>query len=835
MNLIIKPSAEAFNKANSIIKILDQTKTYAGSNNLPVSRLAKKINTVKVPVSRYFESPQQISYSYSDSEYDLTSVFKLLKYEAYFLKAVQKKTSLLIKSGLSLACDNDEIKKYIDNRFKYMHLQTGVSLDTIIKKLGYYLVICSNAFLIKVRDKNCQFAQSYIKNGKEMNPVVGLFTAHPACMKPKYKYVKDKSQKTGGRLELDKWVFVNFRGVVKEFDPDDVVHFTLYKEDGMLFGMPEIIPAIDDIRTLRKIEEDIQLLIYRDLFPIIHYKVEDPAVVDHRSGETELDRARNDMQNIIQDGGIATDARHSLDFVGNQGKSLDANPYLKYFQERVFTGLGVSAVDLGLGETASRSTAETLSGQLIDFVKFVQQEVSQQFGENVLDEMMLQSFFDGVFEQENAVSLVFQEIDIEWQIRQENHQADLFAKGVSTIHETRNKMGKKTISDDEIDTTTYPGIQNRLNIREIEKKEAQSAADRDSVKSAKSNSNIVKAKDSLELLDSHGTLSLQDEFKNAILSIKDNTNAAKKINIMFATKGAYDKIKENMITNIKNGVYQAIKDSKLESYNMPIVEHNIFKPLDDLRDSVVDMLYKDINTLNRAATRISTAFNTESTRAYNYGYASFCVSNNKNNLKIYTDFDNISSDSVEYIGKEITVNNQKILSEIPPYRPNSRLKVRINDSIKEENKEELEEKNQNIDIDNKIAELKDFIEEKTSNISKKDINEDITKLYDLIVTLIKNNKDENTSLMEKLIDIVDQNREKENNNIKTIVDSIPKNITVNTPPMEINIKNTPLDINIESQPVEIKLPEEKKQESKKKINVIRNEHGQIISASIEED
>lgn len=675
MELMMKPSQKSFNAATKFIKVLDSTKTFIGANNSIVSKMAKDIKRIKAPVQRYFDNPGQIRSYYSEPEYDLSSVFKLLKYEAYFLKSVQKKQGLLTKSGLCLYSNNDEITSYIRKRFRYMQLQTGISLDTIIKKCAYYLIICSNAFIIKVREKESAFAKSYMYGGKERLPVVGLFLAHPTTMRPKYKYVKDPAFKTGTRIVLDKWVQINNRGVIKEFDPDDVAHFTLFKEDGMLYGMPECIPVIDDIRTLRKVEEDIQLLLYRDLFPIIHYSVEDPRVIDHASGYTELDKARSDMQNIVQDGGIATDKRHELKFVGNEGKSLDAQPYLSYFQQRVFSGLGVSAVDLGIGDTSNKSTAETLSGQLVDYAKYLQQEISAQFKDEILDEMMLQSSFEAIFDEDNEVHLQFEEIDIEWKIRQENHEADLYSKGVKTIHETRNKMGNRDISDDDLNNYTFHGIQNKFAIQEIKKQEEQSAAERDSLKASKTNSNTVKAKD-MKLEDSIQFISIQDEFKNTVNSIKDNTKSGKKLNIMFATKAVYDIISDNMLLAMKDGAKDAASDIGIEDYKLEVT-HNIFEPISKLRDNVVDMLCKDENLLDKAALRVATADRTERLRAYNYAYCKTAMANNKDTFIIYSDADTVSGDSFEFIGKEIKINDSNILEAIPPFRPNSRLKVKI--------------------------------------------------------------------------------------------------------------------------------------------------------------
>ena len=191
MELLIHPSNASMNKAKSMIKIMDKTQNFASTKAPLVSKLAKNIKTVKIPVARFFDSPAQVSSYFAEGEYDLVAIFKMLDYEAYFSKAVQKKIGLFSKSGFAIHCNNDEIKQYLDGRFKLMELQTGISLQQLIKKLSKYCIIGSNAFVIKVRDKNFDNASTYKLDGKDQQPVVGYFLAHPTTMKPRFKYVKD--------------------------------------------------------------------------------------------------------------------------------------------------------------------------------------------------------------------------------------------------------------------------------------------------------------------------------------------------------------------------------------------------------------------------------------------------------------------------------------------------------------------------------------------------------------------------------------------------------------------------------------------------------------------
>jgi hypothetical protein len=704
MELMLNLGPKHFKSASKMIKLTDAASSIEKAPveaTKMISKLAKKIKRIEAPVTRFFETPGQLMSQHTGGEYDLISVFKLLKYEPYFLKATQKKLSLLVKSGFNIKSNNDKIKKYMDARMLYMFVQTGKSFREIVRQTAKYLIISSNAFVIKVRDKDFEFGRSYIKDGKEMKPVVGLFVAHPTTMYPKFKTIKMKGG--GYKLEIEKWIHSNSAGARVEFDPSDVCHFTIFKEDGMLLGMPEVIPVIDDIRTLRKIEEDVQLLIYRDLFPIIHYAVETPSVIDHQTGWTELDQARKDMSNIIQDGGIATDSRHEINFIGSEGKGVDPKPFLEYFRERVFSGLGMSSADMGLGTDISGTTATSMSKQLTDAVRFIQQELASQFNEMILTEFALQSPFEisEIFQEGNLPVLEFIETDIEWKIRKENHEADLFAKGLKTVDEVRNTLGEDT----EFDLSrTFQGLFGQMQVdQEAEAGEhlarvsaanapktiksasgstkqitppdpgpfKRSAADKDMIKSAKSNSNIVKStRDSIEEEVEESTL-IQDQFREYASSANRT-----KIDIIFATRMVYNDIKANISSSILQGAEAAARDLGIDAPSDVKVLHNLYDSVDSLCHKITTMIVDSEKNINRAAARVGMANRTEKIRGYNYGYAMTCLLNNKNEVIIYSEHDNVSEDSLVRIGEKVNINIENIHTSLPPFRTNSRLKIK---------------------------------------------------------------------------------------------------------------------------------------------------------------
>ncbi len=243
------------------------------------------------------------------------------------------------------------------------------------------------------------------------------------------------------------------------FDPKDVVHFTFDKKEGFLFGTPSIVPVIDDIRALRTIEQNIELLVYKHLFPLFHFKVGTelrPAGITE-DGEREIDVMRRELQFMPTEGGLVTSERFEVDSIGSESKALRAESYIEHFKHRVFSGLGLSSVDFGESDTSNRSTSDNMSRALIDDIKDYQDSFEAQFNAFIVDELLLEAnFTDDVLKVENRVELFFREIDIDKQIKVENHNVDLFLKDGITWDELRAELGRDPIRIPEDPETQDP-------------------------------------------------------------------------------------------------------------------------------------------------------------------------------------------------------------------------------------------------------------------------------------------------------------------------------------------------------------------------------------------
>jgi hypothetical protein len=374
-------------------------------------------------------------------EYNLIEIGTIEDVESLVRQAFQKKTALMFKEGEKFTSKNKEAIKYIKSRIKQMEYVSNTSWRNLLRETGYGLISRSNYFWVKVRSQSASGGRPIGRTA----PVAAYFG-----MAPEYVTIK---KDVDGNIEKYRQ---EINGKVKEFDPRDVIHFYAYKKPGYLFGTPAITPVKDDIRALRRIEENVELLIYQTLFPIFQYKVgtDTKPATDIRLPDgtimSEVDYVRGQIEVMPAEGGIVTPERHEIKYIGAEKAGLKAREYLDYFKQRVISGLGMSGVDVGDGDTANRATADSMSRALVDSVKDYQDILEEFINKQVIEELLLESTFKfDVFDDENIVHFKFTEVDTEQQMK-ENVNAQLMYNGnIYTVNEARAVAGKEPITEEE--------------------------------------------------------------------------------------------------------------------------------------------------------------------------------------------------------------------------------------------------------------------------------------------------------------------------------------------------------------------------------------------------
>jgi hypothetical protein len=370
-------------------------------------------------------------------EWDFAEIGRICDTESFARRAFRTKKNLFIKEGYSFVGRNPERIRYIKKRIEQIELASGIPFQILISQLISSIVRQQNALLVKVRNEKVSGGRIRTIGNREVKPVAAYFPMPMETLRIKRNEFGDivkYAQNLPGKEE-------------KEFSPEDVIHFYLDKREGFSVGTPILVPVKDDIRALRRIEENVELLVYQHLFPLFHYQVgtEEAPAATYADGTTEVDVVRMRIAQMPSDGCWVTPERHTITPLAASSSPVAVEKVILHFKQRIFSGLGVSSVDMGESGTANRSTAQTLSRNLVDDTKADQSEFAAQFYAYVIQELLLESTFDEstLFEDENKVYLKFHEIDFESLLAKENHYTDIFLKNVITHTELRESIGRE--------------------------------------------------------------------------------------------------------------------------------------------------------------------------------------------------------------------------------------------------------------------------------------------------------------------------------------------------------------------------------------------------------
>lgn len=319
------------------------------SISIPENKKPANIAPIRPTVMNYAATTSRRG-QWATSDYDLPLINRIEDTDSYVAQAFIKKTGLMFKEGYEFVGPDPKTIQYIKLRFAQISRATGMPIDELLRSLGASLIKKSNAFLVKARKESASGGRVRTVAGgtRELEPVAGYFIVPAELM----SFEADQM----GRVV--RWKLCLPDGREQFFKLDDVVHMYFNRKEGFVYGTPTIVPVVDDIRSLRKIEENIELLVYQHLFPLFHYKIgsdDFPAGLDEL-GNDEIEVAKMEVRQMPSEGGLVTSHRHEISLIGAENRSLRAEGYLEHFKKRVFSGLGISAVDMGEGECYSSDT-----------------------------------------------------------------------------------------------------------------------------------------------------------------------------------------------------------------------------------------------------------------------------------------------------------------------------------------------------------------------------------------------------------------------------------------------------------------------------------------------
>lgn len=397
-------------------------------------------------------------HDYIGPQHDLVEIAKALDTESYFARAVQRHRELILKNGFRIVGRDPERVRYVKRRLWEISMTTEQSTDDMFREIITNLVTFSNHFIIQKRDELRSSGSRFKWKGKITLPTSGLYNADATTMSVKQTATglpaRWRQRAHNGSLLSG----INKRGAKNEkfFDHRDVIHITLDKRTGWIFGTPYIIPVLDDIRLLRRLEELVDIIAHKHAFPLFIAKVgsdQNPAGDVDRDGQiiSEVTLFREEIEDMEFEGGLVTTERHSVEMIGAEGVALDLDPYLEHIEKRVLGGIRLSEIDLGRGDSANRNTAQTITQTLIDACTEIQRVVEDAINWKLFFFLLMEGGFNvrGDRLEDDMVYLDFPPIDTEERRSQENHNMALYQGHVIDEDEARLRMGMDPVQDEQ--------------------------------------------------------------------------------------------------------------------------------------------------------------------------------------------------------------------------------------------------------------------------------------------------------------------------------------------------------------------------------------------------
>ncbi len=529
-------------------------------------------------------------------EYDLPTIANAIQMDGILQRATNVFVEQILKNGYEFTSKNEKLQKHVVKRLKEIQNLTGVSFYETMNYVAKQLVTYGNCYIIKVRSASkCETGRPFRLYGKNLDPVVGLFVADATTI--------EIGVNKDGQVVNYKQII---RGEETFWDERDVIHLTYNKIPGTLTGMSSIIPILDDVRALRKLEEEIEILGFQYSIPLYLYKV---GTKDQPPAPNEIEQVTSTVNNMPAYGMLVVPGHHTIEVPTNNNTPVDLISFINHFKRRIYSGLGISPIAMGEVETSNRNTAEILDLSMQTITKRYQQIIKHGFEMELIREFMLDGGFDTIRDQ---VEFSFPEIDLENQIKKENNIIQKWQNNLISRSEARLELDYEK-SIDEADTilqdVTIPEINAKtgiaIGVAKIGAKARGAAIDKSgssSTAAKKSTANATRP------TNQHGTSSGRPKITRDFISDLDYTISGK-ISNMLLDNGYTSNLN---VTTLADKISLDVKSKLKEQIDYNLKQISDFHHVDistidmtavDLYLSDVEHLLKDkITRVGRRAT-----------------------------------------------------------------------------------------------------------------------------------------------------------------------------------------------------------------------------------------
>ena len=227
--------------------------------------------------------------------YDLSEIARAMDVEPYVNQSVRKHREQILKEGFRIVGEDPEMVEYVERRLFEMMLVSDTTTESFIREYTTNLIAYATTFLIIKRDQNRSSGKPIRWHGKTLEPIAAVFPMDPTS-------VSVQLNKHGHPVQWLQKIENSITNQLEAHYPaSDVISATIDKKPGFVFGTPYILPTLDDVRTLRRLEELTEIASAKYAYPPFHFQVgseaDPPQLFDN--GTNEIDMVRVEVENML--------------------------------------------------------------------------------------------------------------------------------------------------------------------------------------------------------------------------------------------------------------------------------------------------------------------------------------------------------------------------------------------------------------------------------------------------------------------------------------------------------------------------------------------------------
>jgi hypothetical protein len=424
---------------NEPIELLTPAQQRDMNSRLRVAALALGRNSL---ISSFSDAKKK---NFEEPDQDLDRIYRAIDTDSYAKRAFSKHQELFWKQGWEIVGENPAAVDYLWQRIDHLEIAMNRPFQEFLEDISDQMIKFSNCFAVKARGDLEEYFPTRLRTVRGSQPLLGFYlipTETVQVMRTKNNKPLKYRQNSG----LSDSLFRSNTATMPSWLAKDVIHFHTDKKPGRAFGTPFISASLEDIISLRQMEEDIQNLVHMELFPIYKYKI---GTDEQPASKTDIDEALVELEAMRTESGLVMPHTHDLETVEGNPNPIDADPYLAHFKERVAVGLGVFPHHLGMSrDGGNRSVTDRLDAALYDSTKHRQRKFSELIRFHVFNELLWEGGFNPYVnparsQVSDRCELRFNEIDLDSLVKREAHTISKWTSNIITYEEGRMDMNMK--------------------------------------------------------------------------------------------------------------------------------------------------------------------------------------------------------------------------------------------------------------------------------------------------------------------------------------------------------------------------------------------------------